>query len=201
MRWKGETVFCIASGPSLTPDDVAAVRGHGRVVVCNTTFRLAPWADALVAVDEGWWRAYGEEARKAFAGEFWTTSEAARDRYGIQWMRHSRDEGLTREPGVVRGGGNTGQAAVQMAYLWGASQIILLGFDMQRTGGRAHWHPDHKGMANGGNFVKWAQRLDRVGAELRAAGVETINCTRQTALKGWPRASLESVIEGLHRAA
>jgi hypothetical protein len=82
-----------------------------------------------------------------------------------------------------------------MAYLWGASQIILLGYDMQRTGGRCHWHPDHKGgMANGGNFVKWAQRMDRTITDLTRVGVEVINCTADTALKSFRRLPLSEVI-------
>jgi hypothetical protein len=170
-------------------------------VVVNTTFRLAPWADALVAVDESWWKAYGAEVDTTFTGERWTTSAAARDKYGINWMRHSRDEGLTKNIGAVNGGGNSGQAAVQMAYLWGASTIVLLGYDMQRTGGRAHWHPDHKGgMANGGNFVKWAQRMDRTITDLAHVGVEVINCTSQTAIRAARRCDLQQALAELSGA-
>ena len=51
---------CIASGPSLTPEDVQAVKewrdaGKGKVIVVNTTFRAAPWADAMFAMDAKWW--------------------------------------------------------------------------------------------------------------------------------------------------
>src|SRR5690606_36428084 len=93
-RWR--TVVCIASGPSLTADDVETVRrwrqeaqgehaGAGQdasaggpdrewaggpvgVVVTNTTFRAAPWADVLYAMDRAWWLRYLDEVRKAFTG-------------------------------------------------------------------------------------------------------------------------------------
>ena len=55
--------FCIASGPSLTAEDVELVRRwrlantpeERRVIAVNTTFRMAPWADTLFASNDPWW--------------------------------------------------------------------------------------------------------------------------------------------------
>ena len=44
-------------------------RGSVGVVVTNTTFRAAPWADVLYAMDRVWWRQYLEEARQSFTGQ------------------------------------------------------------------------------------------------------------------------------------
>ena len=41
--WPGSTVVCIGSGPSLTPEDVAYVRGKARVIAINRSVDLAPW--------------------------------------------------------------------------------------------------------------------------------------------------------------
>ena len=57
--WRGRTVVCIASGPSLTAEDCELVRESGcPVIVTNTTFRLCPWADMLYAFDRPWWNHY-----------------------------------------------------------------------------------------------------------------------------------------------
>src|SRR5690348_256930 len=56
-RWTGSHVVCIASGPSLTADQCEQVRKwrqeetqeqeKRRVIVVNTTYQIALWADAL----------------------------------------------------------------------------------------------------------------------------------------------------------
>src|SRR5690606_26699587 len=113
-RW--HTVVCIASGPSLTADDCAAVKawrkgekGRG-VIVTNTTLRMVPWADVLYAMDKVWWDQYGEEAEKTFTGERWAPL---------------RYPGVRRE--IFNRGKNSGVGAISLAAHWGARRIILLG--------------------------------------------------------------------------
>src|SRR5690606_31872717 len=92
---------CIASGPSLTADDCDLVRrwrsageaaGEAQageaaqeraVVVVNTTFRLAPWADALFAMDENWWKHHHEEVAATFTGRRTSTNQYLR-RWGVE---------------------------------------------------------------------------------------------------------------------
>ena len=40
-------------------------------------------------------------------------------------------------------GGNSGHAAIDLAYNRGATRIILLGYDMQGKDFEAHWHGKH----------------------------------------------------------
>lgn len=199
-RWKGETVVCIASGPSLNREDAEACRGH-RVIVCNASFRLAPWADVLLAVDEPWWKEFVVEVRRDFTGELWTTCAIARDKHGLHYARHEAKDGFSTETGVIRGGGNTGQAAVALAYQFGAKRIVLLGYDMQRTRGLSHWHGDYARLRNAGSFGMWITRMERTVRELAALGVEVVNATRETALTRIPCVSLEDELARLRRAA
>lgn len=60
LLFLGETVVCIASGPSLTPEICARVcaaqlAGKCRVIVVNSSCALAPWADVLYFTDSGWY--------------------------------------------------------------------------------------------------------------------------------------------------
>lgn len=68
LLFRGETVVCIASGPSLTPEICAAVRqaqlaGRCKVIVVNSSCVLAPWADVLFFTDSGWYDARKELVR------------------------------------------------------------------------------------------------------------------------------------------
>lgn len=94
-------------------------------------------------------------------------------------------------------GGNSGFQALNLAAVAGASRVILLGYDMQWTGGKTHFHGDHgKGLSNPEQQMlkSCAKSLDAAAAELEARGVEVINCTRDTALKAYRRAKIEDVI-------
>src|SRR5690606_12343680 len=107
-RWR--EVVCIASGPSLAADDVEKVKAwrqakEGRgVIVTNTTFMLAPWADVLYAMDRAWWSKYHVEARQNFKGELVCAAERC---FGVRRVR-------------FKNGGNSGAGAMSLAAHWGA---------------------------------------------------------------------------------
>lgn len=125
----------------------------------------------------------------------WTVSEVARDRYGLYWMRYSRDAGFNTARDSINGGGNSGYQAIHLAATFGAKRIILLGYDMQRTDGKLHWHGKHWGrLPNGNGFPSWIKQMSPLAKDLRKLGVEVINCSRQTALRCFPRASLEETL-------
>jgi len=194
-RWSGQTVICIASGPSLTAADVEAVRGRGRVIVVNASFRLAPWADALYAADETFWQHYLPEINATpFSGERWTCSSRAGRALGLRYVKALPGSGWSLLPNTITTGGNSGYQAVHLAALWGAGRIVLLGYDMQRTGGLEHWHGKHEGnLRNGRNFDFWRRRFVPLARDLKARRVQVVNCTRETALDAFPRAALESI--------
>lgn len=62
LLFLGETVVCIASGPSLTQETCERVRaahlaGKCRVIAVNSSCTLAPFADVLFFTDSGWYGA------------------------------------------------------------------------------------------------------------------------------------------------
>lgn len=196
--WPGETVVCLASGPSLTPDDVNAVRGRARVIAINTSINLAPWADVLYACDVRWWKwAYRFPKEypgvHQFAGlKFALTAESAKFP-GVKVLGKSGIDGLSTDPKSIRTGSNSGYQAINVAVLMGAARIVLLGYDMA-TGhhGKQHWHRDHP-MKMVSPYTQFRRAFDTLAAPLKAAGVEVINCSRETSLKCFPRQALQDV--------
>lgn len=192
----------VASGPSLRKSDVEYLRGKCRVIVINDNFKLAPWADALYACDSVWW----ERNRPEFSGLKCTQYSLANQRKRDEDLRVAKlvgahafggkaAAGLSLDPDVVHYGDNSGFQAMSVAFHLGARRMILLGYDLQRTGGKAHWFGDHpKGLNNLGNLNNWAKHHDALAADLAREGVEVINCTRETALTQYPRKRLEEVI-------
>lgn len=66
--------FCLASGPSMTAADAARVKAwrdaapEREVIVVNTTYRLALWADVLYAMDRSWWNHHKADILRSFHG-------------------------------------------------------------------------------------------------------------------------------------
>lgn len=176
MRW--ETVFCVASGPSLTAEDCQKLCGQ-RIIVVNTSFRLVPFADVLYAGDRQWWEVYGAEAKRAI-GNCWTVNMHAAERHGLN----------LRPPVDFE---NSGLQAIELAISFGAKTVFLLGYDMQHTDGKRHWHDDHPSMENADTVAEWPSRF----AELRSRFVQVrfVNCTRQTALTCFERMNLDKALE------
>ena len=56
----------------MTQEDVDLVKGwrdntpDGFVIAANTTFRIAPWADATFAMDPKWWKVHYREVCDVF---------------------------------------------------------------------------------------------------------------------------------------
>lgn len=194
-KWQGQTVVCIASGPSLTKEDVEYVRGRAhRVMVVNREFEMAPWADVLYGADYRFWEAYWNEIDATFTGERWTMSQQAASRFKINCIGRCNAEGYSIIAGSINTGGNSGFQAVHLAAYWGASRIVLLGYDMQRTDGKEHHYGKHKNnLPNGRSFPFWVKRFAPLVRDLSRMGVEVLNCSRASALTCGKRVTLESV--------
>lgn len=203
-RWP--EIACIASGPSLTREDCdrvcrwrSAAEGRAAIAV-NLSFRMAPWADVLYAADVKWWRQHHVEALQ-FPGEIWTCSGEPQRLHGINRCEGRIGTGLCRDPRYLHTGGNSGYQAINLAYHFGAHRIILLGYDMQHTGGKRHWHDNYPaGMDNATPVAMWRTRFGPLARDLKQDGVCVINATRKTALSAFDRMTLEEAL-GLRRAA
>ena len=104
-------------------------------------------------------------------------------------------EGLCTEPNKLYHGHNSGYQAINLAYQFGAKRIILVGYDMQHTDGKTHWHGDHpKSLNNAAGVEKWPKHFTQLAKDLDRVGVEVINCTIQTALTCFKQADLRDVL-------
>jgi hypothetical protein len=198
-RWPSSTIVCAASGPSLTEADLAYVRGKAPLIAVNDVYRLAPWADALVAADASWWLAH--EGVPGFAGEKWSIEHVSWSRLKDRWpdvkrLKCTGHDGIETEPTGLRSGRNTGALAIGLAVHYGASLIVLLGYDMGHSAdGPSHFFGHHKGsMRQSSPYGLFKAKLQTMVAPLKALNIAIVNCSRTTALECFPRQPLESVL-------
>lgn len=191
--WPGADVVCLGSGPSLTRDDVDYCRGRAHVIAVNDTFRLAPFADALMASDAGWWKAHA--GAPGFAGlKFCLEAHAAR--YGVTVLENTGERGLELEPTGLRSGRNSGAAAINLAVHFGAARILLLGYDMDaRDEAHSHFFGAHKRPLRGASpYALFRDLFRAMPAPLAALGVTVLNCSVETALTVFPRVALREAL-------
>jgi hypothetical protein len=197
--WPGGTVACLASGPSLTEADAVSLRGRvDGVIVVNDAVAVAPWADVLYSSDRGWWRktlrsAVDLPSRRYCVGQ----SKGKADPVPSTSLRvdvlvNTGDDGIEADPSGLRTGQNSGYAAVNLALHLGASRILLLGYNMQRVKGRAHFFAD--AVAIHSPYRQFVEHFNRAASVLKAMGVTVVNCTTDSALACFPRMTLQDAL-------
>jgi hypothetical protein len=160
------------------------------VIVVNNTHEVAPFADALFAMDRAWWATYGDRIKPG--PELWTTNAEAAKVYRLHHIHGERGGGTATARNSIRMGGNSGFQALALALHFGAARVVLLGYDMAYgKGEQSHWHGEHRGLGNPirARFPEWIGHFDNLRAKL-PAGVEILNATRTTALHTFPRVDL-----------
>lgn len=226
--WRDYPVAILAGGPSLTPAQFERVRIARaadllRVIAVNDSYLLAPWADLHYAADAKWHRWHREgvakpalgltaeqvrELWRAFPGErasIQSSEQCADPRVKLLRNAHApaadNGSGLSRDPGYLVTGWNSGFQALNLAILAGSRRVLLLGFDAAPgPNGASHWHGGHPSAGGSKRFELWRRAFSAAEEAIRAAGVTVINCSPASAIESFQKAALEEVLAELEGA-
>lgn len=201
MEYRDErrTAVVIATGESVARVDLGRTVGWPRICV-NDAYTLVPKADALYGADHRWWALHHEAVRKTFRGQLWTCEERAAREFGLQHIAFERGPGLSERPGVIRTGGvlgNSGAQALNLAYLWGARRLVLIGFDFQ--GG--HFFGRHPPRWSSAPLTQLGREMHGMAIDFYRLGVEVLNCSDCSALRYWPITTIEAALPPLEGPA
>lgn len=198
-RWTGQTVAILASGPSLASEELSLLHGLP-VIAINDSWRKYPDAEILYACDPPWWKHHS--GVPAFMGERWSQHKGAATwpaeaaAMHINVIRSASQAGISTDPSLIHTGANSGFQALNLAILAGASRVLLLGYDMQETGGRTHWFGDHPaGLKRTSPYALFRKSFEDAADQIASLGVEVINCSRETSLTCFPRVALSEVLK------
>jgi hypothetical protein len=201
--WRGQAAVVVAGGPSAKDTPIEKGRGVARFITVNEGHRICPWADVLYAADSPWWQK--NKGCREFKGlRVGSGDEPGKMYGGIREIRLVNQTQIIRNPkGCIASGrvsanlgSNSGFHAIGMAFQFGANPIILVGFDMRVDLG-LHWHGAHvSGLNNptGEHMKVWRSVLDGNAAYFDAVGVRVINCSPDSALKNYPKMTLEQAL-------
>ncbi len=209
--WSDQTCVIVASGPSAKGVDLARARNRAKFIAVNNSWQLCPWADVLYACDHSWWRVHKgvPEFKGLKVSQHHTCKYHFPDVKLVTCVR-SYDGGdalRTDTPGKIGWGRNGGFQALNLAVQFKTKRILLVGFDMTLDHG-LHWHGKHpvtikdKGLQQRGLFnphkeqvSRWRKVMDGLKPTLDRLGLTVINCSPVSALKAYPKMTLEEAFD------
>jgi hypothetical protein len=165
----------------------------------------------LYGCNEGFWVHYWQEGLREYPAPKWTTNKAAAERFGLNWIAEKFALGLSSDPRIVHHGHGSGYTMLNLAYLMGASRIVLLGYDCKYapdyngknlevgSGPRHYWKE------SGGEYPSalqhWPTASVKRGVHIelvelyrsvaKQGAVEIVNCTPDSAIDCFPRCDIE----------
>ena len=205
----GQPAYVLGGGRSLQGFDASIIQGRGRVIaVKESGLTLAPWADVLYWCDPQWTDANWQRlhlhtgphkvCRAQLHERYSTTPPALADKIkaslisaGVKHLPRDPRNALSTDPTKTGEPVDTGGSAINLAHLFGATTIVLLGFDMRTTG---HWHGRTLKEPEAKHYERFIPPIERMAVALKAAGVRVINCTPGSALTCFPFMPIEEVL-------
>jgi len=159
--------------------------------------RLCPWADVVYGCDGPWWK--NNNGLPKFSGLKLSNDQyvctAYRDLHKVYVQ--TEDRMLFDEPAVIGTGGNSGFQAINLACQFGATRILLIGFDMHGANG-VHWYglnnPNNMNNPGEVNFVRWRNALNSQSGILAAMGVDVVNTSPSSALVCFRQQSIDKTL-------
>lgn len=198
-NWSDRTAVLIATGPSLTPQQVDLVhRKHSTgtdrpavIAINEAGLRqylplAAPWAEILYAADGTWWRHY----RPDFLG-MCVSGENIPDVETIPLTMMANNEAMPHTPGKVLSGDHSGFQALGLALSLGVSKVLLLGYDCGGAQRNCHSNRPAKFLREA-PFHTWVSYFNRVPAQWPE--VDIVNCSEHSAITAFRKAPLEEVL-------
>lgn len=192
-EWKGQTCFIIGGGASVASQHIERLRDCN-VIVINTSYVVAPWAQFLIFSDSRWWDLHKKNLA-TFKGRIICTSSTIKGPPRLFRMQRKSPPGLAKDAGTVSIRFTTLTAALNLAMHLGVSKIVLLGIDGKAApDGKTHHHPPHPWRVVKDCWKKQRQDVVKVADELKSMGIECVNASPDSAWDLWPIVKLEDCL-------
>jgi len=191
------STFIIGGGPSIKNQDLSLIKDK-HIIGCNAAIYLGNWINILFFGDQKFYDADinpHKEAVDNFPNKVISCSKFAVNKENIEYWPSDDKNPLGKEGYLpwADHGGNTGCAAIALAYKLGFKQILLLGYDMKPVNGFHNYHDHYIKHPHNNIYKKFEKPIIRLAKELEGK-VEVINLTPESELKCFPQDKLEKYI-------
>ena len=198
-RWSdGRKVIVAAPGPSLTQEVAEQCRNH-TVLAIKQAYRLMPWAEVMYGCDGKFWKR--ENGCPDYQGERWSSHDngsnhkqaVARD-YGVKLVKGKAGSTFSLDPAYIHYGTNSGFQAINLTILFGATRIVLVGFDMRVVDGQRYFEKPHPTQRTTPGYGKFAEIFTHSACKLPPT-IRIVNATPNSALKAFPMLPLQEALD------
>ena len=199
-----DTCFIIGGGPSLRTylPDVSILYPYQKNIICtNNAYKLFPNAVVTHFGDRQWftWHENSENKLTNFCGHITTADKVTKN----LWDKHpnvicfSRDhltDGLSSNPNYLNGN-NAGHQSINLAYLIGYKNIVLLGFDLAPDWHNTHWHNEHRRQTNVANFEHtMIPGFNTIAPLQKELGIRIFNINKDSYIRCFEFANLDTFL-------
>ncbi len=203
-----ERCFILGGGPSLDPEIVKQLTGH--IIAINEAVVDRPDADVLYWADPQWARREKTKV-EAHTGTYKISRRLKPSNLKcevklIDWALPTgkdRVRGLSTDPTKI-GGYCSGGNALNLAFLFGANPIILLGFDMRigeiTVRGETHtiknYHTRYQRPPDDSQYVKkFMKHIISMAPEIARHGVKVYNTSLNSRLECFPKVNIREFLK------
>jgi hypothetical protein len=165
-----DRVLIVGGGPSAYLYPYRKDKSFDRILAVNDGWDHVPWADCVCSIDPDWSKRNRLKLQFVNCERYLALDPEIDGGWGIPgvtYLRHSPEDGLSRDLGALAGG-NSGHAAINLAVLKGTKHITLIGFDMHE--------PER---------VVWREKFHVLASQLD--GVTVVNANPRSAIDAFPK--------------
>ena len=110
-------------------------------------------------------------------------------------MAGKHQSGLSTTPGLIHFNSNSGAQALNLAVLWGAKRLLLVGFDGGLVGGKDHFFGSHpKSLRNNSPYPTFVRNFESIAADCKRLGVAVVNTSVGSHIKAFPKLPLADAL-------
>jgi hypothetical protein len=197
QKYKNKKAILIATGPSLTEEVIETIRPYKDDFVifgCNDTYKVVDFLDFHYACDKLWWDLHADIFREKYPLlEAYTQAEEYRDsQYNLTVIQGLPARGMSLDPSLIHWGKNSGYQLLNIAFLMGCRQFILVGYNMQRVEGQMHYFGDHPPeLSRSSPYDSFVSCFNTIQPEIKEL---IINCTPHSALTMFKYSDLKETL-------
>lgn len=191
-EWEpGTRCFVLCSGESIGPQKKTIQRLKGRFLAVKHGVLLKPDADVLFLSGEGT-AAVARELIPKFTGKYVVVRGKSDSSLpaSVKRVTRSKDHGELCMLTDHVSGRDSGTSAINLAYHLGATEIVLLGYDM--AGGHFCKHPLQYPPAD--HFVRHMEFLSALNEDATRKGIRIVNCSPTSKVTVFERVALETYL-------
>ena len=193
--WKDKEVFVIGGGASLKGFDTKLLIPE-LTIGCNSAYKLGADVCKVCIFGDGddnkFWGAHKVDLSN-YEGMVFTNSGRLLNSHN-PWLYTIDRRAVGFHTDALGWNGNTGFAAINLALLFGASIIYLLGFDMKLVDGQHNWHDDRLDKTGEEVYVKFLKNVPFILRDWREKffNQQIINVTKESNLECFPKVDFDA---------